>query len=95
MVSHKSETEAGEKGGKPFDTEPETVLFDHANNVSIDKEKRGGFVMSAFAATVEKHHQLIILALVGVILFFLVACTFNSTIPICHWLFGCDHLMHS
>ena len=50
--------------------------------------------MSAFATTVEKYHQLIILALVGVILFFLVACTFNSTIPICHWLFGCDHLMH-
>jgi hypothetical protein len=29
-----------------------------------------------------------------VILFFLAACTFHDVIPVCHWLFGCDHLMH-
>ena len=50
--------------------------------------------MSAIAATVEKYHRLIILALVGVILLFLVACTFHDVLPICHYLFRCDHLMH-
>jgi hypothetical protein len=50
--------------------------------------------MTAVAATVENHHQLIILALVGVILFFLSACTFHDVLPICHWVFGCDHIMH-
>ncbi len=51
--------------------------------------------MSALAVTVEKHHQLIIVVLVVVILFFLAACTFNGVIPVCHWLFRCDHMMHS
>lgn len=50
--------------------------------------------MSAILATVEKYHRLIILVLVGVILFFLLACTFNDVLPICHYLFGCDHGMH-
>jgi len=50
--------------------------------------------MTAIAETIEKHHQLILLVLVGVILFFLLACTFNDVIPVCHWLFGCDHRFH-
>jgi len=50
--------------------------------------------MTALAETVERHHQLIILVLVGVILFFLLACTFHEIIPVCHYLFGCDHGMH-
>ena len=50
--------------------------------------------MSAFAATIERRHQLIIIVLVAVILFFLAACTFNGVLPICHYLFGCDHMMH-
>jgi hypothetical protein len=29
-----------------------------------------------------------------VIALFLLACTFNDVLPICHWLFKCDHLMH-
>ena len=50
--------------------------------------------MTMLAATVEKYHQLIILVLVGLILFFLSACTFHDVLPICHYVFGCDHLMH-
>jgi hypothetical protein len=38
--------------------------------------------------------RVIILLLAGVILFFLIACIFNDVIPICHWLFNCDHLVH-
>ena len=50
--------------------------------------------MSAIAVAVEKYHRLIIVSLVGVILLFLFACTFHDILPICHYLFGCDHLMH-
>jgi hypothetical protein len=46
------------------------------------------------SATVEKHHQVIIAGLVVVILFFVAACTFHDVLPICHYLFGCDHAMH-
>ena len=51
--------------------------------------------MTAFAGAVEKHHKLIILLLAFIILFFLVACIFHDAIPICHWLFKCDHRMHA
>jgi hypothetical protein len=50
--------------------------------------------MTAMSATIEKHHRKIITALVLVIVFFAAACTFHDLIPICHYLFGCDHAMH-
>jgi hypothetical protein len=50
--------------------------------------------MSAFAATLERHHQRIIAGLTLVIVVFLLACTFHDVIPICHYVFGCDHAMH-
>jgi hypothetical protein len=25
---------------------------------------------------------------------FLLACTFNGVLPICHYIFGCDHMFH-
>ncbi len=50
--------------------------------------------MTAMSATIEKHHQRIIAGLVLVLLFFAAACTFHDTIPICLYLFGCDHAMH-
>ncbi len=50
--------------------------------------------MSTIAASVERHHQLIIAGLTLVIFFFVTACTFHDTIPVCHYLFGCDHAMH-
>jgi hypothetical protein len=57
--------------------------------------KQGASVMTAMSATVEKHHRKIIAGLLLVILFFAVSCTFHDTIPICHYLFGCDHGMHA
>ncbi len=56
-------------------------------------EPQGDFIMTAIAVSVEKHHKLIIALLGGVILLFLFACTFNSVLPICHWLFNCDHMV--
>ncbi len=50
--------------------------------------------MTRISASIQKHHQLIIGGLVAVILFFLVACTLHDVIPVCHYLFGCDHAMH-
>ena len=50
--------------------------------------------MAAFAQTLEKHHQMIITGLALIIVVMVLSCTFHETIPICHWLFGCDHGMH-
>ena len=50
--------------------------------------------MTTMSATLERHHRLIIAALAGVTLLFLTACLFHDVIPICHYLFGCDHAMH-
>jgi hypothetical protein len=50
--------------------------------------------MSKFALAVERNHKVIIISLAGVIALFPFACTFHDILPICHYLFGCDHLMH-
>jgi len=50
--------------------------------------------MTTLSATIDQHHRLIIAALAFIILFFLAACLFHDVIPICHFLFGCDHAMH-
>ena len=44
---------------------------------------------------VEKNHKVIIGILLFVIVFFVFSCTFHDIIPICHYLFGCDHGMHA
>jgi len=44
--------------------------------------------------TIDAHPRLIAGVLGAVILFFLTACLFHDVIPICHWLFRCDHRMH-
>jgi hypothetical protein len=46
------------------------------------------------SAAIERHHQGIIVGLLAVILFFALACTFHDVVPVCHYLFGCDHAMH-
>jgi hypothetical protein len=51
--------------------------------------------MAAMSQAIEKHHRKIIAGLAAVIVFFMIACTFHDTIPICHYLFGCDHGMHA
>ncbi len=50
--------------------------------------------MSTIGERVEKHHKPIILVLLLVIVVFLSACTFHDILPICHYIFGCDHKMH-
>ena len=50
--------------------------------------------MPTISETVEKHHQSIIVALLLIIVVFLVACTFHDVVPICHYVFGCDHKFH-
>ena len=50
--------------------------------------------MNAVFAVMEKYNKIIIFSLVGVIALFLLACTFHDVLPICHYLFGCDHMMH-
>ncbi len=50
--------------------------------------------MSTFALAVERNHKVIIISLVGVIALFLFACTFHDVLPICHWIFNCDHMLH-
>lgn len=42
----------------------------------------------------ERNHRSIIFSLLFVIVFFVAACTFHDIIPVCHYLFGCDHGMH-
>ena len=50
--------------------------------------------MTAMSATIASHHRLIIAGLAIVIVFFVAACTFHDVLPVCHYLFGCDHAMH-
>ena len=50
--------------------------------------------MTAFAAPIERPHRLIITLLYLIIVVLVASYTFHEVIPICHWLFGCDHGMH-
>ena len=51
--------------------------------------------MTAIAASIERNHKLIIAVLSLIIVVMVLSCTFHDVIPICHWLFGCDHQMHA
>jgi len=50
--------------------------------------------MPTASTPLEKRQRVIITALVFVIVFFITACTFHDVLPVCHYLFGCDHAMH-
>ena len=50
--------------------------------------------MATFNLWMENHHRAIIFSLAFVVVFFAAACTFHDVIPVCHYLFGCDHAMH-
>lgn len=50
--------------------------------------------MATISESVEKHHKLIITVLVLIILTLAASCMFHDVIPICHYVFGCDHGMH-
>jgi hypothetical protein len=51
--------------------------------------------MDTANALMEKHHRTIIYSLAFVVVFFAAACTFHDVIPVCHYLFGCDHHLHT
>ena len=50
--------------------------------------------MATYNLWMEKHHRGIIFSLAFVVVFFAAACTFHDIIPICHYVFGCDHHLH-
>ncbi len=50
--------------------------------------------MSTLNESIERHHRLIILALIVAIGFVATSCVFHDVIPICHAIFGCDHQLH-
>jgi hypothetical protein len=50
--------------------------------------------MHAINTWIDQHYRSIIYSLGFVVLFFAASCTFHDVIPVCHYLFGCDHLMH-
>lgn len=50
--------------------------------------------MSPIVGAVDAHPRVFAATLGLVILFFLVACVAHDVIPICHWVFQCDHRMH-
>ena len=52
-------------------------------------------VMSMATQTIDSHPRLIVALMASALVFFAVSCTFNDAIPICHYLFHCDHWFHS
>ncbi len=51
--------------------------------------------MNTISTALEKHHRPMIFSLIFVVLFFAASCTIHDIIPVCHYLFGCDHLLHT
>jgi len=50
--------------------------------------------MNALNESIERNHRPIIYALAFVVLFMAASCVLNDVIPVCHWIFGCDHNFH-
>lgn len=50
--------------------------------------------MATLDTLLETHHRAIIFSLAAVVIFFAAACTLHDIIPVCHYIFGCDHAMH-
>lgn len=50
--------------------------------------------MNTFDESIDKYHRPIIFSLMFVVVVFAASCTFHDLLPICHYLFGCDHNMH-
>ena len=51
--------------------------------------------MATINASIEAYHRPIIFSLTFVIVFFAASCTFHDVLPICHYIFGCDHGLHA
>lgn len=50
--------------------------------------------MATINTFLDKYNRAIIFSLFGIIVLFLFACTFHDVLPICHWIFNCDHMLH-
>lgn len=50
--------------------------------------------MITLSRFVESHAKVIAAVQALVIVFFLSACLLHDVIPVCHYLFGCDHRLH-
>ena len=50
--------------------------------------------MTTLNALMATHHRALIFSLSFIVVFFAAACTFHDIVPICHYVFGCDHHMH-
>ena len=57
--------------------------------MSLVIQNIGDNKMAAISEAIEKHHKLIIGILLFILVFFIVSCTFDEVIPVCHWLFKC------
>jgi hypothetical protein len=51
--------------------------------------------MATLSESVEKHHRPIIAVLLLIIVTLAASCMFHDLIPVCHYVFGCDHTMHA
>jgi Na+/H+ antiporter NhaD/arsenite permease-like protein len=54
----------------------------------------GGTAMTLLVSTIERNPKAVAAVLGAVIVFFLASCLLHDLIPICHWVFRCDHRMH-
>ena len=50
--------------------------------------------MTRILTTIDDHPRLVAGVLAAMLVFFFASCLLHDVIPICHWLFGCDHRMH-
>ncbi len=51
--------------------------------------------MNTISATMQRHHAWIILSLPVVVVFMATSFALNNEIPTRHYLFRCDHLLHT
>jgi len=49
----------------------------------------------SYSESIEKNHKIIIPLLLLIIIAMLASCLFHDVIPICHYVFRCDHGMHA
>lgn len=51
--------------------------------------------MTTLIGPIERYHNYIMATLALVIVAMVVSCIFDGAIPICHYIFGCDHGFHA
>ena len=51
-------------------------------------------ITTSITGTIDNHPRVVAGILGAMILFFLAACLAHDAIPVCHWIFRCDHRYH-